>query len=113
MPVYEFNCRSCGNFPHMASIAERDQPVRCPDCGVLARRMVSAPNLAVMTPQRRDAHARNEKSRHEPAMTSRHRCGSSCGCSSAKTKAKREVTVPKLGSFQTTRKRNRPWMLGH
>lgn len=113
MPFYDYQCESCGTFSLQRSIAKRDHRAGCPVCRRSASRVIAAPNFSLMTSQRRDLHARNEKSRHEPAVTTKHRCGGGCGCGSTKVKSNRQIAVPKLGRFETPKKRNRPWMLGH
>lgn len=123
MPIYEFSCRRCGTFSLLRTMAQRDAPAVCPTCRQAAARQVTAPNLSLMPAVTRTAMARNEKSRHEPGVLNRHRCGSSCGCGSRGSggasapgpgrKAKRSVEVPKLGKFETSRRGRRPWMLGH
>ena len=117
MPLYEFSCAGCGVFTAQRAIAERDQGAACPDCGESASRLLSMPNLSLMAAPRRNAFARNEKSCHEPAVATRHRCGSGCGCGPKSTsvpiRPKRGIEVPKLGKFLTPRKKSRPWMLGH
>lgn len=117
MPLYEFDCLTCGSFNAYRSIAGRDEDVLCPKCGVQASRIISAPNLAVMSPVLRQAHARNEKSCHEPRVSTGHRCGTGCGCGKPGVKlggeGGRTVEVPKLGKFKKQRKQKRPWMLGH
>ncbi|HVY69354.1 MAG TPA: zinc ribbon domain-containing protein [Verrucomicrobiae bacterium] len=116
MPLYEYLCADCGPFTAQRVVADRDLSAACPDCGQSGERAISLPNLSLMPASRRSAHARNEKSCHEPAVVTRHRCGSGCGCgkpASQDALKKRRVEVPKLGKFQTPRKKNRPWMLGH
>ncbi|MCC7373850.1 MAG: zinc ribbon domain-containing protein [Verrucomicrobiales bacterium] len=123
MPFYDYYCRDCGEFALNRSIAQRDDRALCPQCNGAATRVVTAPRLALMQPMTRMAQERNERSRHEPSVSQRHRCGSGCGCSSGPSRMspssataiakKRSVEVPKLGRFQTGRRRQRPWMLGH
>jgi putative FmdB family regulatory protein len=118
MPLYEFNCPECGPFSELRTIAQRNLPIQCPECSRKAARQVTSPNLALMAPNLRQAHARNEKSQHEPTVRTSHSCGSRCGCGTNPGvklgKSNRSLEVPKLGKFQTTRKKSmRPWMLGH
>ena len=116
MPFYEYVCEECGEFSLSRSVATRDLPAPCPTCQARSVRIVSAPNLSLMPASRRNAFARNEKSRHEPGVKTRHRCGSGCGCGSAKgnpRKSTRIVDLGKVGKFETSIKRKRPWMLGH
>ena len=42
MPTYAFDCRACGRFDAVRSIARRDEPTRCPHCGERAMRAVTA-----------------------------------------------------------------------
>lgn len=116
MPLYDYECPDCGEFTLARSLADRNLEANCPDCNQLAARVLSAPNLSLMPGTRREAHARNERSRHEPRLMTRHRCGAGCGCGSPSktTKTnKRKVNLGKAGVFETTTKPKRPWMLGH
>jgi putative FmdB family regulatory protein len=115
MPYYDYHCGTCGEFTLLRGIKDRDVPVECPECGVPARREVSAPNLSLMPAARRSAFTRNEKSRHEPGLATRHRCHAGCGCAGPKAPRSSAPTARfgNLGTLQTPRKRQRPWMLGH
>lgn len=112
MPYYDYDCNSCGEFRLFRSIAERNAPAPCPHCAAVGRRIILAPNLAVMNPQIRKAVAVNERSRHEPRVSkSRHGCGSGCGCGTP-VRQKR-VRKTGLGTAQSGKAGSRPWMLGH
>ena len=117
MPFYDYDCPDCGNFSAFRNLEDRNLPAHCPACQAAARRVISAPNLSLMSGPRRQAFARNEKSRHEPGVSTRHRCGSGCGCglfkSNSRTKTTRTVDLGKVGKFEALRKPKRPWMLGH
>jgi len=117
MPLYEYRCAQCGNFTLHRMVEQRDRLTSCPCCAAKADRLITAPNLSLMSPLRRDAFTRNEKSRHEPSVSNRHSCGPRCGCGkpnqNAGKRSKPTVKIPKLGVLETPRKRNRPWMLGH
>ncbi len=118
MPLYDYSCKKCGTFALRREVEDRNLPARCPECHATAGREISAPNLSLMAPQRRVAHARNEKSRHEPMVTGTHSCSSGCGCGRGAGKPlsrnKRTVDAGGLGRLQTSaRKSARPWMLGH
>jgi len=116
MPIYDYHCAECGEFTLSRGMADRNLPAPCPDCGQPAVRLILAPNLSLMDGHRRQAHARNEKSQHEPGAMTRHRCGSGCGCGKpAKNgkKAKRKVDLGKAGRFESPSASKRPWMLGH
>lgn len=111
MPLYDFDCVLCGDFTAFRLIEDRDEPLDCPTCGTTAERQISAPNLALMNPGTRKAHSINEKSRHAPRMSDKHRCGSSCGCGSKIRKGRTSQT--RLGLAQAAKPGARPWMLGH
>ena len=119
MPFYDFDCPDCGTFSAFRSLEDRNLPAHCPACQAAAKRVISAPNLSLMSGPRRQAFARNEKSQHEPGVKTRHHCGSGCGCGSSKsnsnlrTKSTRTVDLGKVGKFEASRKLKRPWMLGH
>jgi len=116
MAFYDFNCASCGDFSLWRKLDDRNLPAECPQCHGAAERLVSVPNLSLMSSGRRQAFARNEKSRHEPGVKTRHRCGSGCGCGASKSgsrKSTRTVDLGKAGRFETSKKPKRPWMLGH
>lgn len=43
MPLYEFTCERCGkSFEELKSLADRDEPGICPDCGAEAKRELSS-----------------------------------------------------------------------
>ncbi len=116
MPLYDYHCLNCGSFSLSRSIADRDLPALCPGCHLESARVVGAPNLRLMAPGRREAFARNEKSRHEPGIRTTHRCGQGCGCGPAKSRSRKfapAVDMGKAGSFEQPPKAKRPWMLGH
>ena len=111
MPFYDFTCEACGDFRLLRTMAQRNRKAACPDCAVPAKRVILAPNLAVMTPLARRAATVNERSRHEPRVSTGHSCGSGCGCGTPVRKKRMKKT--KLGTLQTGKPSARPWMLGH
>ncbi len=111
MPVYDFTCQECGDFRVLLTIAERHDPTACPACSRTGQRLILAPNLALMNPIKRKATAINEKSRHEPRISTGHSCGSGCGCGTKIRPTK--VRDTKLGQLQGQKVTARPWMLGH
>lgn len=114
MPVYDFSCPECGDFRALLTIDERNDPTPCPECSRVGRRLILAPNLALMSPVKRKAHAVNEKSRHEPRISNAHSCGSGCGCGTTGTKIRPTRTKEtKLGVLNSQKPSARPWMLGH
>jgi putative FmdB family regulatory protein len=113
MPVYDYECRSCGPFTEVRPMAECDLPSGCPSCGYLApRAFLTAPNLATMSRSRRLAHATNERSASAPQrlgeFKAKHRAG--CACCSGKLSS-RKTLRGKNGakSFPASR----PWMISH
>jgi putative FmdB family regulatory protein len=108
MPLYDFECSVCGVFGEFRSIAKRSAPASCPSCGRLAKRLISAPNLGILTAENRRKWATNERSQHEPRVGSKHVCSSGCGCGSGKSTKKDGYS-----KYQTGRAGSRPWMLGH
>ena len=113
MPFYDYQCREHGTFARLAAVAECADPSPCPQCGVLAERLIPAPPaLLDMDPARRAAFARNERSRHEPRFHAAgecdadHRCGAGPGSA-----AERPAILLADGSkvFPS----QRPWMIGH
>jgi putative FmdB family regulatory protein len=109
MPLYEFDCTSCGAFSVLKPIVERNEAQACPRCGSAAQRnAISAPALACMPSTARHAAAVNERSRHEPrdsAQDHDHRnvCGS--GASIGNASCTQGGTKSFLGK--------RPWMISH
>lgn len=46
MPVYDYECASCGAFEAVRRIAERDDLAACPECGATAARVtIGAPTV--------------------------------------------------------------------
>jgi putative FmdB family regulatory protein len=110
--MYEYECRECGVFPAFRSMEERHLPALCVRCEQLAARIISAPNLSLMSPLQRVAATRNERSRHQPLVANRGACCSGATCSHRRPpEAKTKDGKPAL---RASRKKNRrPWMLGH
>ncbi|MCA8431187.1 FmdB family zinc ribbon protein [Burkholderia seminalis] len=111
MPIYDFECASCGPFSVMRRIADREKPCRCPECGAQGGRVIGAPSLALMTGARRAAHATNERAAHAPRQSDdgpplRHRAGCSC-CSGGSAK------LAGTASDGLKRPAGRPWMISH
>jgi putative FmdB family regulatory protein len=106
MPLYEFNCRDCGTFTKVRSVAECSRPAECPVCGGLAQKIFSIVNLRSMSSGNRRAWERNEQSAHAP-----HVCGS--GCSHQRGVTPKKPARPKLRFLGSRKANSRPWMLGH
>ena len=114
MPTYDYACAGCGGFDAIRSLAQRDEPLPCPDCGAASARVfVAAPRLALMSGVTRAAMATNECARHEPkssrdyARLKKHPAG--CGCCSA---GSRRATVTGANGNKAFPAK-RPWMISH
>lgn len=118
MPVYEYECRSCGVFSVLRKMHESSLPAPCMDCGEESPRILSAPRLAVMDKGMRSAHERNEKSAHEPRTARKSSCGCSgqhtCNTSAGKSGAAQVNEKTGAPALQMqTKATARPWMVGH
>jgi len=90
---------------------ERDVPATCGICDGRARRIISAPHLAMMNPVGRMAAARNERSRHEPRVGLKKPCCISGSCTHKTGGRQKNGDKPALRASK--KKNRRPWMLGH
>ena len=113
MPTYEYACQNCGGFDAFRSMAERNVPAACPECGVPSERtFASAPRLGLLEGGTRRAMDVNERAKHEPRSSRdyqrlKHPAGCGC-CSSGRSKA--TVTAP---NGAKTFPSKRPWMISH
>ena len=109
MPIYEFDCASCGGFSVLKTLAKRNDAQACPACGGPAQRnLVSAPTLACMSSTARHAAEINERSRHEPLHShDAHHHGAHCSGASKPADASSGVGAAK------TFPGRRPWMISH
>lgn len=118
MPTYDYACPDCGGFDAFRSLAQRNDPAACPDCGMDSTRVfVSAPRLALMSGSTRTAMDTNERARHEPRSSkdqgsySRLKHPSGCGCCSTSS-GKRSATVTAANGAKGFPSK-RPWMISH
>ena len=80
MPMYDYQCASCGPFTAFRPMADYAKPAPCDECGADApRAILSAPAFASMDGGLRAAHATNERARHEPRRWSGAH-SAACGC---------------------------------
>ncbi|VVD80609.1 FmdB family zinc ribbon protein [Pandoraea anhela] len=117
MPIYDFECATCGPFTVMRRIADRDTPCHCPDCGSEGTRVMTAPALALMGNANRAAHATNERAAHAPrhsgdGPSSRHRPGCSC-CAGGKVSLAGVSAPTSDATGGLKRPAGRPWMISH
>jgi putative FmdB family regulatory protein len=122
MPLYEYECGSCGPFSAIRKMSESSLSMQCESCGSESARIISVPYFALLAKAKKAAYELNEKSAHEPKSFKR----SSCGCSGSHTcqsttsqqtplnKENKSNSTPQANGFQMQTKRTaRPWMLGH
>jgi putative FmdB family regulatory protein len=72
MPLYDYECPSCGAFREWGKMSEYQEPAACPECGGQAARMVATPRLGMESGLRK-ALASSERSAHEPRVVRRRR----------------------------------------
>ena len=125
MPLYDFTCPRCGPFRAWLRMSEAEAATPCPECGNEAGRTVAMPFLALMNSNTRTAHARNERSAHEPRVMSKQELDASGrrraevfgdnrhhlnhhGCGHDHSHR-----AEQKGRFQRAHNSTRPWMMGH
>jgi len=111
MPLYDYNCETCGPFRQFRSINERSEPVECTQCGAPGQRVLTAPQLSLMSSNNRIAEMRNEKSAHEPNVVTVLDRGAD-----KRSAPKAPKPLHKHGAghgHSHGPKSHRPWMIGH
>jgi len=111
MPMYEYECDDHGAFEVLKSLSEYAEPTQCPDCGLEATRLLSAPRLSGLARPDMIAHARNERSRHEPrhAKTVHDRAHPHHAHAEAANARRGGPAQPVLKSYTGAR----PWVIEH
>jgi putative FmdB family regulatory protein len=113
MPTYDYACAGCGGFDAFRTLASRDEPAACPDCGAASPRVfASAPRLALMVSGTRSAMETNERARHEPKSSreyARLKHPAGCGCCKP---GQRGATVTGANGAKAFPSK-RPWMISH
>jgi putative FmdB family regulatory protein len=69
MPLYEFQCKSCGLFEQWRGFNESSDPMLCPNCQTTAKRIYSSPNLHVGTRAKRPEETAPRLVTREPKET--------------------------------------------
>ena len=69
MPTYTYRCGGCGPFDVLAPIAASGDDRQCPVCGAPANRVFCAPGIRRTAPALGRALDADERSRHEPTVT--------------------------------------------
>lgn len=98
MPLYAFECESCGPFEEFRPVEDAAEPLACPTCARPAPRVLTSPSL-LRPVAIRSAEARNEKSAHEPDVVRRDRTPSADG--------------PPPAPPKPHQSHGRPWQIGH
>lgn len=111
MPIYEYECESCGIFTELRTISDRNSPAWCPDCQTGAKRVIhSAPGTTWLGKKTVMMHEVNERSRHEPKTLEQYKSsvhGAGCSCCSTNKKS----TATSKNALKTGG--SRPWMISH
>ncbi|WP_447589316.1 FmdB family zinc ribbon protein [Aquipseudomonas campi] len=115
MPIYEYDCDSCGDFTAIRPMSQCTEACACPGCGEPSRRVIlSTPRFSTMAGEQRRAHETNERSSHAPQSlaeyASKRKHASGCSCCTpnkpvAPTKANPHAMKGKPAG--------RPWMISH
>jgi putative FmdB family regulatory protein len=89
MPLYEFQCATCGPFEAWRMMAEAKNPMHCPDCDEVAKRIFSPPSVMLNS-----SFGLRKKPSAEPKLV------------------QREAREPKTNTYRSHGD-GRPWMLNH
>ena len=106
MPLYEYECDRHGSFTLVRPMSQSGERAACPTCAAPSKRVITAPTVFTLSPLRRDAAFRNERSRHEPRVCQSGR-GHSHGAGTGP--GKRTVPAGKLQAYTGPR----PWVVEH
>ncbi|KAA0578595.1 zinc ribbon domain-containing protein [Azospirillum sp. Sh1] len=115
MPMYDYECPTCGDFTEMRPMAESSLPQPCPWCETPSRRVIRmAPAFSTLSAATRAAHSTNERSADRPKLLSEvgpaHKHGPGCGCCGGGKKGRSvQRTADGAKGFPTAR----PWMISH
>lgn len=114
MPIYEYDCLSCGSFAAVRPMSEARLPQPCPECGEAAPRVIlSAPACSTVSSQTRISHGINERSAHAPQTSGEYAAkkhGAGCSCCNPSLPKNR---VQKNADGKKTFPDKRPWMISH
>lgn len=115
MPMYDYECPTCGDFTELRPMAESSLPQPCPCCETPSPRVIrTAPAFSALPAATRTAHVTNERSADRPKLLSetgpKHKHGPGCGCCSGGGKGRSVLrTADGAKGFPTAR----PWMISH
>ena len=96
MPMYEFECETCGPFQTWRPMDEARLPAPCPHCHADGVRVYSPPLLYKSSPVVRKARQLEEVSTHEPQVVHREA-------------PKEEGSAPRRKAVRSPH----PWAVGH
>ncbi len=71
MPLYDYQCETCGPFRDWQPVARFGQATACPSCHAPSQRLLAAPFLSCVGANDRIAHERNERSAESPRVVQR------------------------------------------
>ncbi|HHP7232584.1 MAG TPA: FmdB family zinc ribbon protein [Xenococcaceae cyanobacterium] len=91
MPLYEYRCHTCGEFEAWRSLSEYNAPMQCPNCNLVAAKIISAPNVNLNSGS---FAAIAKKNSTEPRLVKQQ---------------PQEIAKPRYQSVN----RSRPWMISH
>ncbi|WP_206817162.1 FmdB family zinc ribbon protein [Chroococcus sp. FPU101] len=89
MPLYEYCCTSCGEFEAWRTLAELEQPMSCPNCNLVAKRLFSPPMVNLNS-----VRLKQSSKNPEPKLIKHNR---------------EEPETPRVQNAKTAR----PWMISH
>ncbi len=115
MPIYDYDCESCGPFREMRPMSQSAEPCPCPVCATPApRAFLTMPALFTMDSGRRSAIATNERSSNEPISSKSDRAQRlhPANCSCCKPGAKQRAAVFRADGAKSFPS-SRPWMISH
>ena len=68
MPLFEFQCRTCGSFEEFISLESYESKVNCPSCKKNSYRVYNSPNVYKTSPSFIKAKGINEKNQESPVV---------------------------------------------
>ena len=100
MPIYEYECLTCGPFSEARPMAVSALPSVCPRCAAEARRVLSAPAVAM---SRGGRGSRRRGGSAEPSVVT----------VTDRREARKKDRGDPLRVPRRPRESARPWMVGH
>ncbi len=88
MPLYDFDCPTCGSFEKLRTLAQREQPLACPSCGAITKRIFAPSGFCLSASLRLRDNSNTEPQR---------------------LKRDKEPSASRLHTYP----QGRPWMIGH